>query len=91
MEQVIKKSKMINKNPEFCYKYIQVFTSMRIFPTRKLLHQQAKRMGKDYEEEEEEFVDDDVEDVAYWKGLAKWLKAENSVLRKRVAAAEAQL
>ena len=76
-----------------------MFTSERIFPTRELLHQQAKRMKMDFNEEEEDFVDDDEEeeeddkkaekDAAYWESQAKRLLSENSALRKRIAAAEA--
>ena len=44
-------------------------------------------MGRDYEEEE--FVGNDDTAAAYWKSLAKRLKAKNGVLRERVTAAEA--
>ena len=87
------------KQSRIFYKFIQVFTSERIFPTRELLHQQAKRMKMDFNEEEEDFVDDDEEeeeddkkaekDAAYWESQAKRLLSENSALRKRIAAAEA--
>ena len=49
--QVIKKSTRIKKHPEFFYKFIQVFTSMRIAPTREALHDHARKMKKKEEEE----------------------------------------
>ena len=78
--QIIKKiQNNKKKNPDFFYKFTQVFTSKRIFPTREALYKKAKRMNMDY---------DDEEDTAHWKNLAK-RQAETSVLRMRVACGEA--
>ena len=84
--------KQIHKNKKkfqnFFYKFIQVFTSMRISGTREPLHKAARRQGR--KEEEKEF-DDAAAAAAFYKSLAKKLEAENGALREMVAAAEARL
>ena len=64
----------------------QVFTSMRISPTREPLHKEARGMGRDNEEEE---FDDNAAGAAYCKSIAKRLKAENGALREKVTPIEA--
>ena len=60
--QVIKKSTRIKKIPEFFYKFIQVFTSMRIAPTREALHDHARKMKKNNKEEEEKNNEEEEEE-----------------------------
>ena len=45
---------------------------------RKLLHQEARRMKKDYDDKEEEDID--------WKKMAKRLMRENELLCQRLDA-----
>ena len=57
---------------------IPVFTTMSIVLMRKLLHQEARRMKKDYDDKEEEDIDG--------KKMAKRLMRENELLCQRLDA-----